>query len=100
MRRQKVTSIVVAGLGLATTCLLGCGERTPSSIAPTGHELARGPLAPPAYQTRPQQSMLTIDPTPAPAPTTGEATSVDARLLVITADGTDPAYLATSGTWH
>lgn len=89
MRPTQLCKFFVAALGLSA--LGACDGRSPVS-ASAGHEVARGPVAPERYVTSPLTSVMGDDPG---ATTTAMAgVEVDARVLLITANGSDTGYAA------
>ena len=90
---------VLWGVGLGTVLLVGCADHSdsPSSRGGViGERMARAPVAPRRFATVPQIAVETLPASLAPSapPALPAGASLDARLLVITADGTDPAYAA------
>ena len=90
---------VVWGVGVSLVLLVGCGDSVYSQSGSNGiarDQVARGPVAPRRFVTTPQTAVDTAAATVAPWTTIAfpADVSLDARLLIITADGTDPAFTA------
>jgi len=89
---------------LGAVLVVGCADPSDSSrSAPggvMGEPVARAPVAPRRFATVPQVAFETLPASLVPwaAPALPADASLDARLLVITADGTDPAYAAIAET--
>lgn len=89
----------VWGISFGLVLLVGCGD---SAYSPSGSNgvardrVARGPVAPRRFVTVPQTAVDTAAANVAPWATIAfpADVSLDARLLIITADGTDPAFTA------
>jgi MYXO-CTERM domain-containing protein len=87
---------ILWGVGAGLVLLVGCGEPSSSTSGNVIHErVSRGPVAPRRYVTSEQPAIALLDSLPSlvPSPPMPD-TSVDARLLVITAEGSDPGYNA------
>jgi len=99
--RSKKSSVL---LGVTAGALLLIGCQDPSSSPPPGaiarHRVTRGPVAPRGFVTVPQLPVETLARARAPLAALAAPVdaSLDARLLVITADGTDAAYTAIAET--
>src|SRR6478609_2950349 len=90
---------VVCGISFGLVLLAGCGDSAYSPSGTSGvarDRVTRGPVAPRRFATVPQTAVDTATATVAPwaAIAFPADVSLDARLLVITADGTDPAFTA------
>lgn len=81
-------------LGLIT--FLACGDRPPSGGHEAHHDVATGPVAPVREITSPLAVTAAAPADLAPAATTGPlgGAEIEARILVITADGTSSGYNA------
>jgi len=89
----------VWGVGFGMVLLIGCGDPAFSLSGSGGvarDQVARGPVAPRRFVIVPQTSVDTTAATVEPWATIAfpADVSLDARLLIITADGTDPAFTA------
>ena len=87
------------GVGFGMVLLIGCGDPAFSLSGSGGvarDQVARGPVAPRRFVIVPQTSVDTTAATVEPWATIAfpADVSLDARLLIITADGTDPAFTA------
>ena len=84
-------AFLIASLTCGLSALGACQGERPATTRPSARELvrARGIVRPPAYATHPLTAVRGPDPQTVQASLTA---AVDSRLLVITADGTDPAF--------
>ena len=99
MRIQKMMGLALGAVGAIWG--VGCSGNRPTESRPDHRaEMARGPVAPTTYVTRPLTAVMAADPGSGQVSSSPD-TRVDARLLVVTAssgalgaNAADPGYLA------